>query len=78
MSSKLENDINWHLAQIERLQAAIAKGEPTKASVVKTPVWGPKRGGAADLAPTLAGMRQQLERYEQTLSELEEQRGRGE
>jgi hypothetical protein len=75
--SKLENDIDWHLAQIERLQAAIAMGEPPKTVAEKTPIWGPKRGGA-ELPSTLAGMRQQLERYEQTLLELEEQRGRGE
>lgn len=74
--SKLENDIDWHLAQIERLQAAIAMGEPAKMSAVKAPIWGPK-SSAAEIPATLAGMRQQLERYERTLSELEEQRGRG-
>jgi hypothetical protein len=76
--SKLETDIDWHLAQIERLQAAIAMGEPPKTVAEKTPIWGPKRGGAAEIPATLAGMRQQLQRYEQTLLELEEQRGRGE
>ena len=74
--SKLENDIDWHLAQIERLQAAIAMGEPAKTGAVKAPIWGPK-SSAAEMPATLAGMRKQLERYEQTLSELEEQRGRG-
>ena len=77
MATKLENDIDWHLAQIELLQAAIDKGEPEKTAAVKTPAWGPKRGGAAEIPATLAGMRQQLQRYEQTLLELEEQRGRG-
>jgi hypothetical protein len=77
MATKLENDIDWHLAQIERLQAAIDMGEPPKNTAAKTPIWGPK-GGAAEMPTTLAGMRQQLERYEQTLRELEEQRGRGE
>jgi len=77
MSNKLENDIDWHLAQIERLQAAIAMGEPAKAASAPTPIWGPKRGGAAEMPATLAGMRQQLERYEQTLRELEDQRGGG-
>jgi hypothetical protein len=77
MATKLENDIDWHLAQIERLQEAIATGEPMKAASVPTPIWGPKRGGAAEIPATLSGMRQQLERYEQTLRELEEQRGRG-
>jgi len=76
MATKLETDIDWHLAQIERLQAAIAMGEPQKTVAEKAPIWGPKRG-AAELPTTLAGMRQQLQRYEQTLLELEEQRGRG-
>ena len=75
--SKLENDIDWHLAQIERLQAAIALGEPAKNVASSTPVWGPKRGGAVEMPSTLAGMRRLLEAYEQTLLELEEQRGRG-
>lgn len=74
--SRLENDIDWHLEQIERLQAAIAMGEPAKNLAEKAPIWGPKRSNA-ELPSTLAGMRQQLERYEQTLLELEEQRGRG-
>jgi hypothetical protein len=77
MATKLEADIDWHLAQIEILQAAIAMGEPPKTTGEKTPIWGPKRGGAAEMPTTLAGMRQQLQRYEQTLMELEEQRGRG-
>ncbi len=78
MATKLDNDIDWHLAQIERLQAAIAMGEPSKSASAPTPIWGPKRGAAAEIPATLAGMRQQLQRSEQTLSELEEQRGRGE
>jgi len=78
MARKLEDDITWHLEQIERLQQAIALGEPAKTAAIKTPAWGPKRGGAAELPATLAGMRQMLDRFEQTLSELEEQRGRGE
>lgn len=77
MATKLENDIDWHLAQIERLQAAIDMGEPAKAAA-PTPIWGPKRGGAGEMPATVAGMRQLLARYEQTLMELEEQRGRGE
>ena len=77
MSKKLEDDIDWHLAQIERLNEAIALGEPSKAASVPTPIWGPKRGGAAEMPDTLAGMLKQLARYEQTLLELEEQRGRG-
>lgn len=74
--NKLENDIDWHLAQIERLQEAITMGEPARTGAVKTPVWGPKRS-VVEMPATLAGIRQQLERYQQTLSELEEQRGRG-
>ena len=77
MAKKLEDDIDWHLAQIERLNEAIALGEPAKNVAVKSPIWGPKSGGAAEIPATVAGMRQQLERYEQTLRELEEQRGRG-
>ncbi|HEV7694452.1 MAG TPA: hypothetical protein VGO52_26685 [Hyphomonadaceae bacterium] len=77
MATKLETDIDWHLAQIERLQAAIDLGEPPKVAAEKAPIWGPKRGGAAEIPATLAGMRQQMQRYEQTLLELEEQRGRG-
>jgi hypothetical protein len=77
MSSKLENDIAWHREQIARFQAAIELGEPAKTTAIKTPAWGPKRGGAAELPATLAGMRQQLSRFEQTLAELEEQRGQG-
>jgi hypothetical protein len=77
MARKLEDDITWHREQIERLHHAIALGEPAKAAAVKTPAWGPKRGGAAELPGTLTGMRQMLDRFEQTLSELEEQRGRG-
>jgi hypothetical protein len=75
--SKLENDIDWHLAQIERLQAAIAMGEPAKNVAAKTPIWGPKASAGAEMPATVAGMRQLLARYEQTLQELEEQRGRG-
>jgi hypothetical protein len=78
MARKLEDDIDWHLAQIDRLHQAIAMGEPPKTFATKSPIWGPKSGGAAELPPTLAGMRQLLQRFEQTLSELEEQRGRGE
>ncbi len=77
MAKKLEDDIDWHLAQIERLNEAIALGEPAKTTAAKSPIWGPKGGGAAEIPTTLAGMRQQLARYEQTLLELEEQRGRG-
>jgi hypothetical protein len=77
MARKLEDDITWHREQIDRLQQAIALGEPANNAAVKTPAWGPKRGGTAELPATLAGMRQMLNRFEQTLSELEEQRGRG-
>lgn len=77
MTRKLDDDIDWHLAQIERLNDAIAMGEPLQKEIVKTPLWGPKGGGAAELPTTLSGMRRQLEQYEQTLRELEEQRGRG-
>jgi hypothetical protein len=77
MARKLEDDITWHHTQIARLHEAIALGEPASSVAVKTPTWGPKSGGAADLPTTLAGMRQQLARFEQTLLELEEQRGRG-
>ena len=55
---------------------AIDKGEPGKAAP-KGPAWGPKNQPGA-LPDTVAGMRKQLQRFEQTLSELEEQRGRGE
>ena len=51
-------------------------GEPAKTGAIKAPIWGPK-SSAGEMPATLAGMRKQLERYEQTLSELEEQRGRG-
>ena len=77
MSNKLEADIAWHEAQIVRFQEAIALGEPAKSTAAPAPAWGPKRGGAMEMPTTLAGMRQQLQRLEQTLSELEEQRGRG-
>lgn len=77
MARKLEDDIAWHREQIERLQQAIALGESAKATATSTPAWGPKRGGAAELPATLAGMRKMLDGFEQTLSELEEQRGRG-
>ncbi len=73
--AKLDDDILWHREQIARLNAAIGKGEPGKA-VPKGPAWGPK--GQSDALPdTVAGMRRQLERFEQTLLELEEQRGFG-
>lgn len=78
MPRKLDDDIDWHVAQIERLHQAIAMGEPAKTIVTKRPAWGPKSSGVGELPASLAGMRQQLQRYEQTLLELEEQRGRGE
>lgn len=74
--AKLDDDISWHEAQIARLNEAIDKGEPGK-SAPKGPAWGPKNQPDA-LPDTVAGMRKQLQRCEQTLSELEEQRGRGE
>jgi hypothetical protein len=76
MARKLEDDIIWHRDQIARLSDAIAKGEPGKAAV-KGPAWGPKNQSDA-LPDTVAGMRKQLERFEQIVMDLEEQRGRGE
>jgi hypothetical protein len=73
--AKLDDDILWHREQIARLNAAIETGEPGKA-VPKGPAWGPKNRSDA-LPDTVAGMRRQLERFEQTLLELEEQRGFG-
>lgn len=73
--AKLDDDIDWHRAQIARLGEAIESGEPGVA-VAKGPAWGPKARSDA-LPDTLAGMRKQLARYEQTLLELEEQRGQG-
>lgn len=75
MARKVDDDIAWHRDQIARLNAAIEKGEPGKPAK-KGPAWGPKH--AADALPdTLAGMRRQLERYEQILMDLEDQRGQG-
>ncbi|MDP3738171.1 MAG: hypothetical protein Q8R02_12320 [Hyphomonadaceae bacterium] len=73
--AKLDDDITWHRDQIARLGDAIEKGEPGT-PVAKGPAWGPKARSDA-LPDTIAGMRKQLARYEQTLLELEEQRGRG-
>ena len=73
--AKLEDDIAWHREQIARLSDAIEKGEPGKPTA-KGPAWGPKNQPHT-LPDTVAGMRKQLERYEQTLLELEEQKGRG-
>lgn len=75
MSNKLEADITWHREQINRLSDAIARGEPGKAQA-KGPMWGPKNRNDA-LPDTISGMFKQLERYEQTLQELEDQRGQG-
>jgi hypothetical protein len=75
MARKLEDDIIWHRDQIARLNDAIAKGEPGKAAA-KGPAWGPKNQSDA-LPDTVAGMRKQLERFEQILMDLEEQRGQG-
>jgi hypothetical protein len=72
---KLEDDIHWHRTQIARLHEAIARGEPGKAET-KGPSWGPK-GPSNQLPSTMSGLRIQLERFERTLQELEEQRGRG-
>ncbi len=74
--SRLEDDIAWHRMQIGKLADAIASGEPGKAEA-PGPAWGPKAGKGGALPTTLPAMRQQLARYEQTLAELEEQRGRG-
>ena len=73
--AKLEDDIAWHREQIARLSDAIEKGEPGKPTP-KGPAWGPQNQPHT-LPDTVAGLRKQLERYEQTLLELEEQKGRG-
>jgi hypothetical protein len=75
MARKLEDDIAWHRAQIARLNEAIAKGAPGLAQP-KGPTWGPK-GPRDELPSTVTGLRIQLDRFERTLLELEEQRGRG-
>jgi hypothetical protein len=75
MARMLEDDIAWHTAQIARLNDAIERGEPGK-TAEKGPSWGPKNQSDA-LPDSMAGMRKQLEKFEQILLELEEQRGRG-
>jgi hypothetical protein len=75
MARKLEDDIVWHREQIARLNDAIARGEPGTAPP-KGAIWGPKN--RTDMLPTtVVGMRRQLERFEQILQELEDQRGGG-
>lgn len=76
MARKLEDDIDWHRAQIARLHQAIARGEPGKPET-KGPAWGPK-AQSDPLPVTMSAMRIQLDRFERMLLELEEQRGRGE
>jgi hypothetical protein len=75
MASKLEDDIHWHRTQIARLHEAIARGEPGKPET-KGPAWGPK-ARPDPLPTTMTAMRLQLGKFEQTLLDLEEQRGRG-
>lgn len=78
MARKLDDDITWHRDQIARINQAIDRRESGEEEpgqpAARGPAWGPK-GETGALPQSIAGMRRLLDRYEQMLVALEDQRG---